>query len=99
MFAKLYEDEEIGQILITKETVEVNEEECPGMRLQMSSDGLRFGIELPYPNTEEGYNARDKVFEEFTEERAVDTAKGIIQEILEKAEKEQEDEEPNGTAD
>jgi hypothetical protein len=98
MFAKLYEDEEIGQILITKETVEVEEQECPGLRLQLSAEGLRFGVEIPYPNSERGFEIRDRAFGEFTEERAVDAAKSIIQEIIDKAE-EEENEESDGTGD
>lgn len=99
MFARLYEDEEIGQVLITKETIESEDQDCPGIRVQMSSGGMRFGIELPYPNDEEGFEARDKVFEEFTEERAIKAANDIVEEIIAKAEEEQELEESNRTTD
>lgn len=96
MFAKLYEDAKLGQILLTKETVdhpEVVDETCPAIKIQISAEGMRFGIELPFPNDEEGFSKRNLLFDEFTEERAIEAAEGIVQEIIELADKEKSNEE------
>jgi hypothetical protein len=102
MFAKLYDDYALGQILLTKETVdhpEIEGETCPAINVRISAEGLRFGLELPFPPTEEGFATRDQVFDEFTEEQATKIAENIVQEIMNKAEKEKNDEESNGTTD
>jgi len=96
MFAKLYEDAKLGQVLLTKETVdhpEVVDETCPAIKIQISAEGMRFGIELPFPNTDDGFDKRNLMFAEFTEDRAIEAAEGIVQEIIELADKERDNEE------
>jgi hypothetical protein len=96
MFAKLTEDEELGQILLTKETVdhpELEDETCPAIKVQLSVEGARVGIELPFPNDEDGFYSRDKVFDDFTDDQARKVARDIMNEIIELADKEQDDEE------
>ena len=103
MFAKLFEDEELGQILLTKHTTphpEVPEETCPAINIQISSeDGARFGIVLPFPPSKEGFESRNRMFEEFSEEDAVKAAQDIVDEILEMAEQESLNEESDGRTD
>ena len=97
-FAKLTEDEELGQILLTKETVEHPEAEgetCPAIKVQLAVDGARVGIELPFPNDEDGFYSRDKMFDEVTQEQVRKIAHDILNEILELAEQEKGDEESN----
>jgi len=102
MFAKLFNDFTLGQILITKETVdhpELENETCPAISVRISAESLRFGVELPFPPTEDGFSKRDQIFDEFTEEQATEIAENIVQEIMDKAEQERENEESDGTTD
>ena len=102
MFARLYNDEKLGQVLVTKETVphpEVEGQTCPAIKIQLTAEGLRFGIDLPFAPNEDGFASRDAVFEEFDKDRAVQAAEEILEGIIAQAAKGKADEESNGTAD
>ena len=68
MFAKLYETE-LGQILVKRDT---HDDGRPEIRFYFEPEG--FGVcshALTYPDTDEGFNDRDKFFDSLTVEKAV----------------------------
>ena len=87
-FAKIEESEEYGQILITKSTAENPDYEgpCPIVQFEVSLDGARFGSQVAWEPSEEGWDNRGKYFDSVDLEIAESFVKDVIQTIMEKAE-------------
>jgi hypothetical protein len=78
MFAKIYETEETGQVLMKVD----QGDEGPEVRFYFVPEGLGVcSMAMQYKDTGEGWEKADKFFEEMTEDRAIEFAKGMMQKI------------------
>ena len=78
MFAKIYETEETGQVLMKVD----QGGEGPEVRFYFVPEGLGIcSTAMQYKNTDEGWENANKFFEEMTENRAIEFAKGMMQKI------------------
>ena len=69
-FAKLYEVEGIGQILVKIDTAD---DECPEVRFYVMPDGLGVSTKsFVWPNTDEGWETAEAYFDDITEESAIE---------------------------
>ena len=66
MFAKLFESEENGQVLVTKGE---NDEDQPQINFTFEFDGGVCKFSPTYKGDTDGYEQRDKYFDELTETR------------------------------
>ena len=84
MFAKIYESEEFGQILVTKTAKENPDYEgpCPSIQVEASLEGVRMSPNISWEPTELGYDSREQMFKDFTLEDAESVIQEIVQEIL-----------------
>lgn len=81
-FAKLYEAEGFGQILVKRDD---NEEGKPEVRFFIMAPVAGLGvcsIALSFEDNDEGFKKRDAAFEKITEEKAIETAKLFKQDLL-----------------
>lgn len=80
-FAKLFEDEKYGQVLVINS---VDDEDRPALLIKFSAEGL--GVceaAMSFPDdSAENYDKRDKAFEEITKEKAVNGISAVIDSLL-----------------
>lgn len=70
-FAKIFENDEVGQILVTKGRV--GEDDNPGVRITFAQPDMgQISTELGYHDDDEGWEEADKAFEQMTEEVALE---------------------------
>lgn len=74
--AKLFETEEYGQIVLFKDT---DDNHCPCITLIVFPDGLgSCSMNLSSPDTDSGYETRDKLMDKITIEKAVRILKPVF---------------------
>ncbi len=74
IFAKIFDIPEIGQILIRKTT---NDEGQPAIAFEIDHDAMVPEIKNAFVDTDDGWDARDKIFEEIDFEKAEEAAKSL----------------------
>jgi hypothetical protein len=74
-FAKLYEHEGIGQILVMKTS---NDEGRPSLKVIISVEGDEVAAGPGYADTDEGWDALDDAFDKVDETWAVEFAKQLF---------------------
>ena len=65
-FAELFETEEYGQILVTKEY-----EDCPQISFRISRYNMNASVTVDFDNDDVGEAKRDEAFDNMTQEKAV----------------------------
>lgn len=74
MFAKLYDTEEHGQILVKLDQSESDDHSGPEIRYYFEPEGLGVcSIAINAVDTDKGWEAAERIFTETTEERATAT--------------------------
>jgi hypothetical protein len=68
MFAKLFENEKYGQVLVTKDT---NDEDAPQIKITFDFEGMIVKYAPTYANSDEGIENRDFYFSSITEEQVM----------------------------
>ncbi|MBU2867029.1 hypothetical protein [Pacificibacter marinus] len=61
-FAKLFEFDDIGQVLITKETLEVEGEDRPSIVTRVDTGSCVMTLDMKFQSDDDGWSARDRVF-------------------------------------
>ena len=74
-FAKLYEHDKIGQILVMKST---NEDEYPMLKFIMLHEGVEVSAGPSYEDSDAGWDLLDLAFNLVDEENAVEFASGVF---------------------
>ena len=74
-FAKLYEHETIGQILVMKTT---NDDENPALKVIIGVEGVEVSAGPGYKDSDDGWDALDAAFDKVDEEFAVSFAENLV---------------------
>jgi hypothetical protein len=74
-FAKLYEHEGIGQVLVMKTG---NDEGAPSLKFIINLDGEEVAAGPTYRDDDDGWASLDKAFDKVDEQTAVDYAKALV---------------------
>lgn len=75
-FAKLFEFDDIGQVLVTTDTHDDNGK--PLVALRCDWEGLTATPSWQFPDTDDGYDLRDKYFNSIDAEQAHKLASNVI---------------------
>lgn len=75
-FAKLYTHAEMGQVVVSLDSDD-NGEPCVSTRFQLK-DGAFCNYKIGFPDTDEGYENRNKAFDKWTEEMAFTLVNSVI---------------------
>ena len=78
MFAKLFEHEKYGQVLVTKDT---NEEDAPQLKITFEVDGMTVAYAPTYKNSDDGVEKRDFYFNAITEEQAIASVEALYNKL------------------
>jgi hypothetical protein len=77
-FAKMFRHPEIGQILVQRDYDHEDERPILNMTFWFEKAGGRATVTLGYENSDDGVEKRDKSFDSFNEEKAIEQVNKFI---------------------
>lgn len=79
MFAKLFENEKYGQVLVTKDT---NDEDAPQIKITFEFEGIIFKYSPTYKNSDAGVAERDFLFNAITEKQVMANVEALTKQLV-----------------
>lgn len=83
-FAKLFQYDDIGQVLVVIDQTEDAEKVGPEIRFSFTAPGLGIcAVKMNFPDTEEGWDKAEEIFSLASEQTSYDVVKPTIDKLAE----------------